>query len=187
MLVRTLTCPFRRVLAHVPPSARTSLEIGAGHALFSTMLARRGLRAYAVEPDSRKMLHAQGVRWINGFDDCVRGSFDVVVILDVLYAIPIGEWDPLLARLYARVKPGGTMLIKEMDPEERLKNAWNRMQEAISMRLLRITMAETFNYEPVAAFVERLERAGFGRVRAVKVDAGYPHPHVLFVAEKPEN
>ena len=45
-------------------------------------------------------------------------------------------------------------------------------------------MAETFNYEPVAAFVARLERAGFAGVRAVKVDAGYPHPHVLFVAEK---
>src|SRR6185436_14390915 len=143
ILIRFLTAPFLRVLRHVPATARTSLEIGAGHGVFSRLLAERGIRAYGVEPDTRKLGRVDRVQLIVGYDDCIRGAFDVVAILDVLYAIPIAEWDALLARVFARVAPGGTLLIKEMDADARLKNAWNRTQEWLSMNLLRITKAET--------------------------------------------
>jgi hypothetical protein len=184
ILIRFLTAPFLRVLPHIPRDAKTSLEIGGGHGVFSRLLADRGLRAYAAEPDLRKLLRVDGVRMIAGYDECIRGTFDVVAILDVLYAIPIAQWDALLIRMRDRLAPGGTLLIKEMDPSARLKNSWNRAQEWISMRFLRITMAETFNVENVSAFVERLERVGFKDVKVKRVDFGYPHPHVLFVARK---
>lgn len=184
ILVRFLTCPFLRVLPHIPADARTLLEVGAGHGIFSRLAAARGLRAYAVEPDTRKLARVEGVRSIAGFDTCVRGSFDAVAIMDVLYAIPIAAWDDLLARLFERLEPGGTLLIKEMDPSSRLKHRWNRAQEAISMRLLGITMAETFNYEPVDAFAARLRAHGFREVTVRRVDSGYPHAHVLFVAKR---
>jgi 2-polyprenyl-3-methyl-5-hydroxy-6-metoxy-1,4-benzoquinol methylase len=184
ILIRFLTAPFLRVLRFVPESAKTSLEIGGGHGAFSRLLADRGLRAFAVEPDLRKLARVENVRMIAGYDDCVRGSFDVVAILDVLYAIPIAQWDALLARVFDRVAPGGTLLIKEMDPAARLKNAWNRMQERISMRVLKITLAETFNVEAVEPFIARLEKHGFSDVHVEPVDFAYPHPHVLFVARK---
>lgn len=184
ILIRFLTAPFLRVVSHVPATARTSLEIGAGHGVFSRLLADRGIRAYGVEPDLRKLAPVDRVRMIAGYDACIRGTFDVVAVLDVLYAIPIAEWDALLARVFDRLKPGGTLLIKEMDPEARLKNAWNRLQERISMRFLGITKAETFNYERTVDFVARLERAGFRDVKVKRVDFGYPHPHVLFLARK---
>lgn len=184
ILIRFLTAPFLRILRHVPATARTSLEIGGGHGVFSRLLAARGLTAYAVEPDTRKLARVDHVRMIAGYDTCIRGTFDVVAILDVLYAIPIAEWDPLLARVAQRLAPGGTLLIKEMDPSARLKNAWNRTQERISMRFLKITKAETFNMEGVGAFVRRLERHGFGDVSVKRVDFGYPHPHVLFVGRR---
>lgn len=184
ILIRFLTAPFVRVLPHVPAGARTSLEIGGGHAVFSRLLAERGLRAYSVEPDTHKLARVDKVTTIAGYDTCIRGTFDLVAILDVLYAIPIAEWDNLLARVLQRLNPGGTLLIKEMDPSARLKNTWNRTQERISMRFLKITKAETFNVEGVGPFVERLERAGFRNVAVKRVDFGYPHPHVLFVARK---
>lgn len=152
--------------------------------MFSRLLAERGLVAYAVEPDTHKLARVQSVQMIAGYDTCIRGTFDLVAILDVLYAIPIAEWDALLARVFQRIAPGGTLLIKEMDPSARFKNAWNRMQERISMRVLKITMAETFNVEGVLAFVARLERHGFRDVMVKRVDLGYPHPHVLFVARR---
>ena len=184
ILIRFLTAPFLRVLPCVPRDAKTSLEIGGGHGVFSRLLADRGLRAYAAEPDLRKLVRVDGVQMIAGYDECIRGTFDVVAILDVLYAIPIAQWDSLLLRMRDRLAPGGTLLIKEMDPSARLKNSWNRAQEWISMRFLRITMAETFNVEEVGAFVERLERVGFKDVKVKRVDFGYPHPHMLFVARK---
>jgi len=183
-LIRFLTCPFTRVLQAVPENARALLEVGAGHAVFSRLAAARGVRrVVAVEPDLRKLGSVEGVTYVAGYDDVIRGTFDVVVMLDVLYAIPIAEWDPLLSRLRDRLTPGGTLLIKEQDPSS-IKNKWNRAQEWISMRLLRITMANAFDYESREAFTARLERLGFRDVTSRRVDFGYPHPHILYLAKK---
>src|SRR5882724_5262073 len=109
VLVRFLTCPFLRVLRAVPRDARV-LDIGAGHGLFARLVAARGAkRVVAVEPDARKV--------------------QPVDVVDVLYKIPVAEWDALLARCAARLEPGGLLVIKEHDPTARLKNGWNRLQE----------------------------------------------------------
>lgn len=185
ILVRYLTCPFRRLLEAVPRDARSLLEIGAGHGVFSRLAAARGMRVVAVEPDLRKMGPVEGVRSVAAFDDAVRGRFDVVAIVDVLYAIPVAAWDDILARAYERLTPGGTLLVKEMDPAAKLKNRWNALQERLSMRLLRITMARTFNYESREAFSARLRRIGFAEVTSRRIDPGYPHPHLLYAATRP--
>jgi len=53
----------------------------------------------AVEPDGRKLVEPiDGIDFVMGYDDCIRGTFDAVAVIDVLYKIPIGEWDALLAR-----------------------------------------------------------------------------------------
>lgn len=186
LAVRFLTCPFHRVIAHLNEDGRL-LEVGGGHGLFATLAAQRGsFDAVVVEPDIRKVFSTRSrnrVRFIAGFDECIRGEFDTVALIDVLYAIPIAEWDALLARLAARVRPGGTLLIKEMDPRS-WKQRWNRAQEVLSMRFLKITYAKTFNYETPDEFAARLRRHGFESVAVIPIDAGYPHPHLLFVARK---
>ena len=159
------------------------LEIGAGHGLFSRLAAARGLRAVAVEPDIRKIGKVDGVRYVAAFDQAVRGKFDVVAIVDVLYAIPLAAWDEILTRAYERLTPGGVLLVKEMDPAATLKNRWNAFQEFLSMRLLGITMAETFNYESREAFSARLKRIGFSEVSSSRIDFGYPHPHIAYAAK----
>ena len=183
-LIRFLTCPFTRVLQSIPAEAHSLLEVGAGHALFSRLAAAHGIpRVVAVEPDLRKFGSVEGIQTVVAYDDAIRGTFDVVAMLDVFYAIPIANWDALLTRLFDRLSPGGTLLIKEMDPAS-IKNKWNRAQEWISMRLLRITMANAFDYERSEEFIARLERIGFRDVNAKRIDFGYPHPHLLYSARK---
>ena len=185
ILIRYLTCPFGRLLRFVPREARSSLEIGAGHGLFSRLLTARGVpRVVAVEPDTRKLGKVDGVRSVAAFDTAIRGQFDVISIVDVLYAIPLAAWDDILRRALERLTPGGVLLVKEMDPAS-WKNRWNAMQERISMKILRITMAETFNYESREAFTARLQRIGFAEVTSTRIDLGYPHPHVVFAAHRP--
>jgi SAM-dependent methyltransferase len=202
-LLRFLTCPFLRVVKLVPPGARL-LEIGAGHGVFSALAADRGAHVVAVEPDLRKAPYGglrgsevprsrgdvaaeprnaattQRVSYVAGFDTCVTGMFDAIAIIDVLYKIPLSEWDPLLARARERLRGGGTLIIKEHDPTARLKNSWNAAQEWLVSRV-RLTLGESFSYESPAAFATRLERAGFRDVTVKRVDRGYPHPHVVYV------
>lgn len=187
ILGRFLTCPFLRTLQHVPEGGRV-LDIGAGHGTFARLAIEAGA-AYvvAVEPDLRKSLsppvHPR-VRFVAAFDDAVRGEFDLVTVFDVMYRIPQGGWDAIFERAYARLAPGGVLLIKELDPEDRLKFAWNRAQERLWDRFLGLTLGGAFSYETRAQIEGRFQRAGFVDFRAESIDAGYPHSHVVYTARR---
>ena len=181
-VARFLSAPLVRVAREVPPGALV-LDLGSGHGLFARLALDAGARrVVALEPDGRKVFrNLGGIDFVIGYDACVRGTFDAVVILDVLYKIPLGEWDALLARMAARLRPGGRLIIKEQDPTARLKNSWNRAQEWL-VSLAGLTLGESFTYEAPRDFVARLERAGFKEVQARPIDLFYPHPHVLYTA-----
>jgi SAM-dependent methyltransferase len=183
ILLRFLTSPMLRVLSALPAGA-TLLDIGAGHGLFAALAhARDARRVVAVEPDVRKVRPIAGIESVIGFDDVVAGTFDAISIIDVLYKIPIGEWDGLLTRCRERLAEGGVLIIKEQDPTARFKNGWNAIQERIASAL-HLTLGQAFSYESPALFKARLERLGFVDVRTRRIDFGYPHPHVLCVARR---
>jgi len=179
VLIRFLTCPFLRVLRYLPANARL-LDIGAGHLAFSVLARESGARPTAVDPDARKVRKFAGINSVIGYDDCIRGTFDAVAIIDVLYKMPIAEWDPFLDRVRHRLKPGGTLLIKEHDPTARVKHSWNRLQERLATAL-HLTLGESFSYEKPTQFMKRLRRHGLSATYQ-RIDRGYPHPHILFVA-----
>jgi len=185
---RFLTCPFLRVLRHVPPGSRV-LDLGAGHGTFARLAAEGGAAVVAVEPDLRKTLSTgrhPRVRSVTGYAEALAGTgtFDAVTLLDVLYRIPLAGWDPLLQTAFDLLRPGGVLLVKEIDPEHRLKGAWNRAQEKIA-DLLGMTLGDAFSYETRERFGERLARLGFERFAAVEMGAGYPHAHILYQACRP--
>jgi SAM-dependent methyltransferase len=187
VLGRFLTCPFLRVLYHLPPRARV-LDLGAGHGIFAHLALESGARSVvAVEPDRRKIFlncpqsgPRPGLHVVGGYDDAVAGTFDAVTLFDVLYRFPAGEWDGLFRSVRARLAPGGVFLIKELDPENRVKQFWNRTQERISDRI-GLTLGEAFSYETRDQIRDRLLRAGFEGFEAVEIGAGYPHAHILYI------
>lgn len=183
VLGRFLSCPFLRVLAHLPPAA-SLLDLGAGHGIFAHLALAAGARsALAVEPDGRKVFHTghrPSLRVVNGYSAAVRGRFAAVTIFDVLYRLPREEWDPLLAWARARLAPGGVFLLKEIDPGHRAKALWNRAQER-GADLLGLTLGEAFSYETREEIRARFARAGFAGFAAEEIGAGYPHAHVLYI------
>ena len=184
---RFLTCPFLRVLPHLPPGGRV-LDLGAGHGTFARLAVEAGAsQVVALEPDLRKTLPSfdhPRVRFVAGYADAVGGRFDAVTIFDVLYRIPLDAWDPILATAFERLRPGGLFLLKEIDPAHRLKGGWNRLQERIA-DLLGMTLGDAFSYETREQIRDRLARHGFERFEAVELGAGYPHAHILYKAWRP--
>lgn len=184
VLGRFLTCPFLRVLKHLPPEARV-LDLGAGHGIFAHLAVEWGARSVvAVEPDRRKIFLTfarPAMHVVGGYDTAVCGAFDAVAMLDVFFRLPAPERDALFRSVRERLAPGGVFLLKEMDPEHRGKQLWDRTQERISERI-GLTMGEAFSYETRDQIRDRLLAAGFERFEAVEIGAGYPHPHILYKA-----
>lgn len=187
ILGRFLTAPFLRTLDVIPVGARV-LDIGSGQGTYPRLIAEeRAREVIAVEPDIRKTLIAYKhprVKFVTGFDNCIRGEFDVIVVYDVIYRLPPEERDALFKRIYDRVKPGGLFVLKDLDPSNRLKWTWNRIQETISDRFLGLTIGEGFYVDTREQIAERMARAGFKDFEWKRVDSGYPHAHIIYTAKK---
>lgn len=172
------------------PGRGQLLDLGAGHGAFALLAVASGAVecAVALEPDFRKVLACARVReprlrYVAGYTDALCGRFAAVSILDVLYRLPIEQWDDLLIAARDVLEPGGGLLLKEIDPTQRLKAAWNRLQER-GADLLGLTLGDAFSYESPAAMRARLDRLGFASIEMIDLGAWYPHAHVLYVARK---
>jgi SAM-dependent methyltransferase len=187
ILGRFLTAPFLRTLDVIPVGARV-LDIGSGHGTYPRLIVEeRAREVIAVEPDLRKTLIAfrhPKVRFVCGYDDCIRGTFDVTVIYDVIYRLPPEERDKLFRRMYDRLERGGLFILKDLDPSSRLKWQWNRFQETMMDRFFGLTIGEGFYIDTREQIGERMARAGFSDFQWKRVDFGYPHAHIIYTARK---
>jgi 2-polyprenyl-3-methyl-5-hydroxy-6-metoxy-1,4-benzoquinol methylase len=187
-LGRFLTCPFLRVVERVPRGARV-LDLGSGHGILAHLLTARSATVTAVEPDLRKLWTGRprpGVAFVGAYSDALATlpRFDVVTICDVLCRMPSDAWPALLESAFAGLRPGGVLLLKEIDPENRVKGVWNRAQEKVA-DFLGMTLGDAFTYETKAQMRERLRGLGFEESETVPVGTWYPHAHLLYVAKKP--
>lgn len=187
VLGRFLSTPLLRALDLIPAGSCV-LDIGAGHGVVSQLIAEQSASAVvAVDPDLRKVLNAYAhprVRFVAGYDDCVRGQFDAITIFDVINRMPSDVRDALFRHAYALLRPGGVLLVKDLDPSARIKAGWNRLQERVA-DLLRMSVGEYTENESREQFAERMARAGFVDFRWKRIDFGYPHAHIIYAGRRP--
>ncbi len=190
VLGRFLTCPYRRTLRYVEPGSHV-LDVGAGHGILAVLAVESGAASITtIEPDLRKTLatfqHPR-VLVVAGLIDAIVSRYDLVTLYDVLYRIPIDDRDRLLMAIRDRLRPGGLLLVKEIDPDQPLKSAWNRAQEWVSDHFLGLTLGSGFYYESPNRVLARLERCGFERCAMEDIGSFYPHAHVAYAAYAPSS
>lgn len=106
-----------RVLAAVPPGARTALDVGTGNGLLAQDLAVAGLEVTAIDLDEAVLTTARtgqphhGIRWVRGdvmtqrFGQC----FDVVASVATVHHLP--DLAAALVRLGSLTAPGGVLVV----------------------------------------------------------------------------
>jgi 2-polyprenyl-3-methyl-5-hydroxy-6-metoxy-1,4-benzoquinol methylase len=196
VLLRWLTCPFPPIVEVLPSEGRV-LEVGCGHGLFSGYLVRRSprLQVLGVDIDADKIAvaaasaPAAGGRLefaVSDSGSVPEGPWDAVVLVDVLYLLDEPAQRALLTSCAAALAPGGLLVVKDMSTRPRWKARWNAAQEALSVRVLKITAGS-----PEFAFTDPDERArwlveaGLRDVRTRRLDRGRVHPHHLLVGRAP--
>jgi 2-polyprenyl-3-methyl-5-hydroxy-6-metoxy-1,4-benzoquinol methylase len=191
--IRWRICPFDRVLALVPEGGRL-LDVGCGSGLWLTYLAleRPALRLDGIDPDRGKLALARTskVAGITLHEGIVEGlpadSYDCVTILDVLYLMPDEVKASVLAACLHALKPGGALIVKELDTRPAWKFAPSAFQEFLAVRVLGLTHGERTHYQTLGDLAEMIAGLGFGDVEQLRVDRGYLHPHVAVSAKKPK-
>lgn len=194
VLGRWTTAPVEAVERLVPREGDV-LEVGCGVGLVSVdlALAAPGRRVLAVDVDPTKTAVARRAAGRAGVGDRVQvedvdpgwrppaGSFDAVVVVDVLYLLGRQAALDLLDVLVVALRPGGVLVVKEMAAAPRWKAAWTNVQEAVAVRGLRVTSGSTVELVPTEDLAAHLSRHGLA-VRTVPLDQGHLHPHAALVA-----
>jgi 2-polyprenyl-6-hydroxyphenyl methylase/3-demethylubiquinone-9 3-methyltransferase len=191
--IRAFTCPMAAVVARVPERGRL-LEVGCGHGLFANECALRhpGLQVLGIDPARAKIEAARAtlrerdnVRFaLGGLETLEERDFDAVAILDVLYLVPRAGWPEFLRACHRALRPGGRLLLKEVDVRPRWKFYRCLLQETLSVRLLGITLGAELAFASRDQMRGLLEAAGFRDVAIRDLGAGYLTPHVLYEAAR---
>lgn len=191
---RWRTCPFPALVLRVPEEGRV-LDYGCGHGALALWLAlgSAGREIVGVDVAADKIAaaeaagreaHARGIR-APAFHrirpgEIPDGPWDAILFVDVLYLMGPEEQERILRRAARSLSPEGIVLVKEVSNRPRAKAIWNRVQETMSVRVLRITAGRRFRILSPERHAAWLEDEGLA-VERVRLDRGYAHPHHLLI------
>lgn len=166
------------------------LDLGSGFGLFSLYFATTApeRRLVGVELSAKRVEEARrsaerlsltNVEYHNA--DVLEwepsGLFDAIYMLDVVHHLPQSQVRSFLARLIALLKPGGTLLIKDVSDRPRYKMLFTLALDRLMVG------AEPIRYWPPAALAELLEGLGLDVKRHLMNDI-LPYPHVLYICRR---
>ena len=137
---------FRPLLAQIPATARSALDVGCGEGFASRALAARGLAVTGVDLDvpSLDTARAQFSRGIAYFEADVMtadlpGNYDVIAALAVLHHLPL---EPALARFRDLLAPGGLLLVVGLAASKMPRDAARELAAVVVNTAGRITHKE---------------------------------------------
>lgn len=197
LTIRWAGCPFEEVEALVPRRGRV-LDFGCGHGHFSAFLAQQSSERVilGVDTDAAKLAIGRAAIARSAVADAVTleqvehdwtpaaGSFDAVVVADVVYLLGPLQAARVLGELAAALRPGGVLVVKEMGDEPVWRRRLSTLQEQLAVRVFRWTKGDTVAWLTQAQMIAPLAAAGLA-VERHPLHQGYPVAHLAVRGVRP--
>lgn len=174
---------------YLPQRGRV-LDIGCGFGLFSLYYASvaPGLALRGLDRNPRRIAMAQRAAARLGLGNVTYevadardwradGDYDAVYMLDIVHHVDEESVRPLLEQLGKAVRPGGRLLIKDVDTRPAYKR-W--FTHALDRLMDPRTPVRYWAAEELQALLSEL---GFRVYRHLLVDY-LPYPHILYICER---
>jgi 2-polyprenyl-3-methyl-5-hydroxy-6-metoxy-1,4-benzoquinol methylase len=193
VMVRAMTCPFGSLLDRFPTTGAV-LDVGCGHGLLINLLARdplrSGLRLCGIDHDPAKIEAARrtalaGADFSTASLSAFSGAgFDAVCIVDVLYTVRKEIWGDILGGCFRALRPGGSLIVKEVVDRPRWKYWAIMAQELLSVTVFGITQGDRPHFEAPETYRQALVDAGFTVAEERSLPSANWINHYLFIASK---
>jgi cyclopropane fatty-acyl-phospholipid synthase-like methyltransferase len=174
---------------YLPERGRV-LDVGCGFGLFSLYYAQlhpavtfRGLdlsaRRVAQAGAAAARLGLQNVGYAVGDARAFRADdrYDGAYMLDIVHHVPPEAVRPLLLELHGALRPGGRLVVKDVDTRPAYKRLFTHALDLL------MAPGGVIHYWPAEALQALLEDVGFRVHRHLMVDV-LPYPHVLYVCRR---
>jgi 2-polyprenyl-3-methyl-5-hydroxy-6-metoxy-1,4-benzoquinol methylase len=171
------------------PGTGTILDIGCGFGLFSLYYAQLlpGARLRGFDRNARRIEIARRAARRLGLGNLyeVGDARDfrpeeplaAAYMLDIVHHVPPVTVRPLLAALHEGIRPGGRLVVKDVDTRPAYKRWFTHALD------LAMSPRGVIHYWPAAELQALLAAVGFRVYRHLLVD-WLPYPHVLYVCER---
>lgn len=106
-------------------------------------------------------------------------SVDNVFFSDLLHHLPEGEQEILLDKMWRVIRPGGALVVKDVDDSPSWKFWWNYAHD-------KVVAGEPLTYRPRAHYVQHLRDLG-AEVRESVPRTRLPYAHYALIATKPSS
>jgi glycosyltransferase involved in cell wall biosynthesis len=136
--------PYSKMASHLPQQGNI-LDLGCGHGLFALVVALNSpsRQVLGIDHDqSRVNLATQATQDLLNLelkagsltDDPPLGShfYSGIAMIDVMHYFDPEAQEKLIQHAFHRLEKGGTLLIREVDPEGGLASKWNRFYEKLA-------------------------------------------------------
>ena len=185
--LRFLICPFGRLESVVPRSGRV-VSVGDGYGLFANLLAIRSplrqvvgcdIDAARIEIASSSVGYRKNVSFFVSDHIPTLPPCDVVTMIDLLHHVPPAIRIELLKEVRRKLRPGGCLIIKDVDTHPRAKYLWNYAHDWLMTRGARCY------YLGKMEMCNLLQPLGF-TVIAEPLQTHTPYAHILYRCTKNE-
>ena len=193
LTARWAMTPYTEMAARFPKQGDV-LDLACGHGLLSLALAlgSPARRVTGIDHDEPRVAIAQrAARGVPNLDfragdfralDEPR-TWDAIGIIDTMHYFPYPLQESTFAKVFARVRPGGTFIFREVDPTSAgVASLINRLHEKFMVGL-HITKAEELHFRNIAGWAELARNAGFEVTS--QPFARFPYADVLFTCTRP--
>lgn len=188
LAARLLVLPLGALAEELRQVNGRVLSVGAGHGLLERFAAELnpGVTVTGLDLDAERAAVADATRRnaprveiraqdVRSLDE--DGGYDAAIAIDLLHHVPTEDHAALAAALARAVKPGGTLLVKDIARTPNWKNAVNRLHDRI------VASEATTGLEP-EALAELFAEAGFRTERLERIAPLSPYPHFILRARR---
>lgn len=186
--LRLAVLPVPWLSGLLQPLRGTTLCLGCGFGTLETVLAAANPQLDLVASDfNDKRIHSAQVS-VRGLPNITftvsdatqvqpEGSYDNVFFSDLLHHLPEGEQEILLDKMWRVIRPGGALVVKDVDDSPRWKYWWNYAHD-------KVVAGQPLTYRPRAHYVQHLRGLGAEVTESVP-RTRLPYAHYALIATKP--